>query len=371
MIDKLKKISSKIYSQADGFLISNFYSLLYLTSFKGLSPNEREAWGLITKDKFYFFTDGRYYHQNLLSKIKEAKVNLLSGEKNIVYYLKKIIEEKKIKKILFEADDLKFNEVEFFKKKIAVDFIPSEKLILKEREIKDEDEVEKIKKASEIAGESLNWLIKQVKVGKKEKELALQLEFFIRQQGYELAFDPIIAFDENSALAHYNTKENGEKQIKEGSVILIDFGVKHQNYCCDITRMIFYKPKNEAIKIYHHLKKIQQESINFISKQKDKNNFLLRNIDSFTRQLFQQQFKALLPSTYPHSTGHGVGLEVHELPKISFNSDDILKSGQVFTIEPGVYINNLWGMRIEDIVYINKNYQVEVLTNFSKEAIII
>ncbi|MGB9707390.1 MAG: M24 family metallopeptidase [Microgenomates group bacterium] len=367
---RLKKIINKI-SHDGAFLISNFYNLLYITGFKGLNPNEREAWGLLTKDEFYFFTDGRYFNKNLFLGIKEAKINLLTGEKNIGYYLKKIVEEKAIKNLLFEADDLKYNEVELFKKKTGINLIPSERLILKEREIKDEEEIEKIRKACEIASESLNWLIKQIKLGKKEKELAFQLEFFIRQRGYEIAFDPIIAFDENSAVVHYNTKENGEKEIKKGSVILVDFGVKFKNYCCDITRMIFYKPKNEVINLYERLKKIQQETINYINKQKNSKNFLLKEVDNFTRQLFNQQFKILKISGYPHSTGHGVGLEIHELPRVSFNSEDILKPGQVFTIEPGIYLNNLWGIRIEDTIFINKNFEAEILTKFPKKAIII
>lgn len=368
---KLKTILNKFNPPADAFFISNYYNLLYLTGFKGLSENEREAWGLLTKDDFYFFTDGRYFYPNLFLKIKEAKIILLTSEKNIVYYLKKITGEKQIKNIVFEADDLKYSEVEFFKKKIGVNFIPAEKLILKQREIKNEEEIEKIKKACEIAGETLSWLIKQIKLGKKEKELAFKMEFFIREKGYDLAFEPIVAINENSAIAHYNTKNNGEGKVKQGSVILIDFGIKFKDFCCDITRMVFYQPKDEMINIYERLRKIQQQIIDFINKQKRKKDFLLRNIDDFARQIFNQQFKILNITSYPHSTGHGVGLQIHELPRVSFNSEDILKPGQVFTIEPGIYLNNLWGMRVEDTILVNKNLEVEVLTKFPKEAIVI
>lgn len=369
MTNKIYELVKEIQNQSlDGFLISNFYNLLYLFNFKGLSDREREGWGLVTKNNFYLFTDGRYFNQNNKLNNEKKKLIQISPKENLVYHLNKIIDFERLKRIAFEADDLRVNEFKLFKKRLKADLVATENLILKLREIKNKEELEKINKACQLSTDALKKILKIIKKGVREKEIVFYLENYLKEKGFRLAFDPIVAIDRNSAIPHYVTQE-GEGEVKEGSVILIDFGVKFDNYCSDITRMIFYQPKPQTLKIYQLVKNLQEKIIDYINKEKN-SSFSLREIDNFGRRLHFLYFSKI-GETYPHSTGHGVGLEIHELPKISQSSEDFLKTGQVFTIEPGVYFPNLYGMRIEDTVYVKKDLKVEVLTKFTKEAIVV
>lgn len=356
----------------DALLISNFYNILYLTGFKTLSPDEREAWVLVTDNHTYILTDGRYINlKNKKEKIKNANKKTkiiyrqLNPDNHLLNQLKELIRREKISKLGFETDDLRVAELKKFTEKIPeVKWQETEKLIIKLREIKEKEEVEKIKKACQIVDNCLKEITKVIKVGMSEKEIAFKIEFYLKRKGFDLAFYPIVAIDKNSSLPHYNTKE-GEGRVRKNSVILIDFGARYQDYNSDITRMIFISPTREMINVYEKLLTIQEKTITVL-RRSQQDGIPLNKIDQFCRKLLEE---SLLPN-YSHFTGHGVGLEIHEYPKISQNSTDTLRPGQVFTIEPGVYFAEKWGMRVEDTVWINNNLKPEVLTKFSKKPFI-
>jgi len=360
---KTKKFLKNL--KLDAFLISNFYNILYLTGFKGLSSQERESWFLITKNKSYFFTDSRYLFSS--KKLKNTEIIILSFEKNLFFYLQEIFEKEKVINCGFEADDLKVNELDLLAKKIKnVKFIPTEKIILQQRAIKDKKEIEKIKKACQIGDECLKTIIKLVRKGVSEKELALKIEFLLKENGFDFAFSPLVAFDKNSSLPHYNTQNGENKKLKNKGVILIDFGVKFENYCSDITRVFFLeKPNSELINLYQKLLSIQQKTINFCQKNRP-----TKNIDHFCQENLKKNLPDLISYIYSHATGHGVGLEIHELPKISVKSKEKVTNNQVFTIEPGIYIPKKYGLRIEDTILIEEN-EPKILTQFDKKIIIL
>lgn len=339
----------------DGFLISNFFNILYLSGFKTLTENEREAWMLITKRNSYLITDLRY--QVSKDNIKTIFIN--PPEKRLSNIFEDIINQESLKKIAFESDDLKVNEFKFFINQfhhLSVNFYPFEKIIIENRSVKDNQEINLIKKACQITDQCLKDISKTIKKGITEKEIAFKIESWLKEKGYQLAFSPIVAIDKNSAIPHYNTQENGLEKVKDNSIILIDFGVKYKNYLSDITRTFFYgKPTSQQTNIYQKLLSIQEKTINFSQK-----NFLGKDLDEYCRKLFD---KEQLPKC-PHSIGHGVGLEIHEYPKINPLSDEKIINNQIFTIEPGVYFKNQWGIRIEDTVL----YQEKIipLTNFEK-----
>ncbi len=348
-------------NQLDGFLISNFFNILYLSNFKTLTENEREAYMLITKKNFYLITDLRY--QALENKhIKTLFIK--TPKKQLINIFEEIIDKEDLKKIAFEADDLKVNEFQFFYKnlsKLQINFYPYEKIIIKNRSIKDKKEIALIKKSCQITDQCLTDISKIIKKDLTEKEIAFKIECWIKEKGYDLAFYPIVAIDKNSAIPHYDTRENGQEKVKNNSIILIDFGVKYKNYLSDITRIFFYgKPSTDQINVYQKLLSIQEKTISFPQK-----NFFGRDLDQYCRNLYDKEF---LPPCI-HSIGHGIGLEIHEYPKINFISEEIITNNQVFTIEPGVYFENKWGMRIEDtVLYQNK---IIPLTKFDKNINII
>ncbi len=358
-VKKLKELLKE--KNIDALLISNFYNIFYLTGFKTLSPEEREAWVLLTRKNTYLFTDGRYFKKNYQFSIPNLQLRLVEPNKGLLIHLGEIIESERVNSLAIEGENLRVFEYEQLKKFFFdLKILPVANLILRLREVKEEEEVEKIKKSCQIADKCLSETTKLIKVGMKEKEIAFKIEFYLKEKGFDLAFSPIVAVDKNSGLPHYQT---GETVIGKGSVILIDFGVKYQDYCSDITRMIFINPSLEILNIYEKLLSIQEKTIQAIFSPSIRQG---REIDQYCRNLIAD---SQLPD-YSHSTGHGVGLEVHEYPKISQKSTDLLRPGQVFTIEPGVYFEEKWGMRIEDTVYINNKLKPEVLTRFSKQPLI-
>ena len=363
-INKLRKILKD--KNLDGFLISNFYNILYLTGFKTLTDNEREAWVFITEKSVYLFIDSRYIIHNEYLILK-----LITPEKGLIKHLLEIILEEKIQRLGFEGDDLKVGELQKLKEQlINVELVSLEKFIIKIREIKDEEEINNIKTACQITDQCLEEIVKTIKIGSSEKEIAFRIEFWLKKNNHDLSFYPIVAVDKNSAIPHYDTQNGTNEKIKNNSVILIDFGTKFQDYHSDMTRMIFFgRPTEEIINTYTALLNAQEKTIksSFAKASEDKQYITGKDVDLYCRQqltIINQQL------TYSHSTGHGVGLQIHESPKISFTSTDTLLPNQVITIEPGVYINNKWGMRIEDTVLL-KGDGVEILTKFSKQLLII
>lgn len=363
-VEKLRKILQE--KNIDGFLVSNFYNILYLTGFKTLADDEREAWGLVTKRNIYLFTDLRYVKsQKYLPAGRQAsqKLKVITPEKSLIVHLKKIITEEKIQRLGFEGDDLKVNELQKIKEKLVkVELVSTEKLIIKIREIKDGKEINKIRTACQIADQCLKEIVKTIKIGTTEKEIAFKIEFWLKEKGHDLSFYPIVAIDKNSSIPHYDTRNGINEKVKKNSIVLIDFGAKFQDYHSDITRIVFVgKPTDEIIKTYNKLLTAQSKTVKQLSLD---NNSV--SVDQYCRKLITNN---RLP-TYQHSTGHGVGLQIHEYPKISQTSTDEIKPNQVFTIEPAAYIEGKWGMRIEDTVLI-KERGVEILTKFSKQPLII
>ncbi|PIV09879.1 hypothetical protein COS31_05715 [Candidatus Roizmanbacteria bacterium CG02_land_8_20_14_3_00_36_15] len=377
MLDQIDKLQNQFKEKnLDGLLISNYYNILYLTGFKTLTKDEREAWVLVTINNTYIFSDGRYFQKYQISNIKyqkfrpkvdrplgeKIKYKLISSEKGLIAYLREIITEEKLRMIGFEGEDLRVNELRRLEQTVpAIKFIPTDKLLLIQREIKDREEIEKIKKACQIGDQCLKEIIPTIRFNQTEKEIAFRIEFWLKEKGLNIAFPPLVAIDQNSAIPHYDTESNGQEKVKKNSLILIDFGVDFQNYLSDMTRVVFFgKPRTEQINVYQKLSKAQR-----LTMKQCRNINSLKKIDEYCRSRIVNHG---LPS-YPHSTGHGVGLEIHEYPKISQTSTDVLKPNQVFTIEPGIYFPGKWGMRIEDIIY-NKDSQPVVLTKFPKDLII-
>lgn len=355
---RIEKLRNKITELgANAMFISNFYNILYFFGFETLTENEREAFGLVTQNSLYILTDARYQPDE-----SRYHVCLFEPGKSLSYYLQEICAKEQISSLIFESDDLRYYEYSALIEKVkSVTFIPTFKIGENIREIKDDDEITKIKKACEITDTCLEAIVGTIKEGQTEKEIAFNIEVYLKKNGHDLAFDPIVAIDANSAIAHYNTK-TGSGLVKKGSTILIDFGAKTENYLSDITRMIFFgKPKDSTMKIYMSLLSTQENTLKVVE-----NINMLKEIDLYCRSEIK---KNGLPD-FPHSTGHGVGLEIHEHPKVSYASEDKKKEGQIITIEPGVYVANQYGMRIEDTVVI-ENGKAKPLTLFSKAPFIL
>lgn len=362
MDGRIKKIRENFnQNKIEALLISNFYNIFYLTGFETLTKDEREAFVLVTKESTYLFTDARYITEELKIVFEKEKITLklLEPGKGLFFYLQEIFTKEQTKTLGIEGEDLRVREHMIMQKIFPmVSIVATERLIIKIREVKNDEEIEKITKACEITDLCLKNIIPIIKVGMTEKEIASKFEYWLKENSADIAFDPIVAVNKNSSIPHYNTK-TGNGFIEKRSVILIDYGAKFSNYLSDITRMIFVDPDQEMENVYNQLLKIQEQTVMFTQISKTP-----IEIDAFCRENIG---KNNLPN-FSHSVGHGVGLEIHEYPKISQTSQDVINNNQVFTIEPGIYIEGKWGMRIEDTVVI-KNGKAEILTKFDKKFI--
>lgn len=349
--DRIARVQKKLIQEGlDALLVSNFYNILYLTGFKTSSQEEQEANLLITKKESFLFTDRRYNPEF-------QSVLFYSHEKRLTEYLDEITNKNKIKKIGIEASSLTVFEYQTLSKKLPkVSFISKPQTVESLRQVKDKDEIAKIKEACRLTDKCLVAITKNIKVGQTEKEIAFRIERWIKEKGHSPSFSPIVAADKNSATPHYDPSDSNSK-IRENSLVLIDMGIKYKDYCSDITRM-FTKGTctSEVKKAYQKLLDVQQKTINKANRATK-----TKEIDLYCRKLIEKSGL----EHFVHSTGHGVGLQVHEEPSISFRSPDTIQPGQVFTIEPGVYYENNFGLRIEDVVLITKN-GIEVLTKFPK-----
>jgi len=350
---RIKKIQSYLKKQKlSAVLITNPIDIRYLCGFTGTN-----GWLLVSLKKAVLITDFRY----LIS----AKKQLSKGVD--IYDQKKGSEKllKRYKSVAFEEDYVTVNLLKNLKKKCkGVKFKGVIGLVRALRMVKSEDEIKIMREATKMADECLKRWLKTVKMGASEEELGWNLLSIARSLGAEeFSFPPIITFGKNTADVHHQQESN---KLKKGEQVLIDFGIKYRGYCTDMTRVFFPKKSifslrkalKEEQKIYSIVLEANQKAIQSI-----KLGVKLLDIDKVARDVIE---KAGYGKYFGHSTGHGVGLEIHELPNVSPNSDEIVRSGMVFTIEPGVYVEGLGGVRIEDMVYVGKKGKVEVLTRFGK-----
>lgn len=227
---------------------------------------------------------------------------------------------------------------------------------LRLREIKTEKEIKILKKSCGYTDKILQKLIRNFKSFKTESLAGAFLEYEAKKQGLEISFNPIVASGTNGSMPHH-TPSNAK--IKKGFCV-VDFGVKYKGYCSDITRTIYIgEPSKKEKGIYNFLLKIQKNTINEV-----KNNKKCSELYDFANKNLGKY-----KNNFIHGLGHGVGVEIHELPNLTLNSKDRIRNSVVFTIEPGIYFPKRFGIRIEDTILF-KN-RAAVLTKTSKDLIII
>lgn len=354
-IDAVRRLMKE--RKLDGLLISHYYNIFYLTGCKTLTDDEHEAFVLVTPQTLYLFTDPRYSFS-----VPGVEVRFFKPGKGLSFYLNEISGVEGVKRIGFESEYLSYFEYDAVQRRLnKISFVPQPFLMILVREVKDKDEIAAVKKACASGDHILKEIVPLIAEGMSERDIAFKIEMAIKQKGWGLAFDPIVAIDKNSAIPHYDIRTGGGT-VKKGSIILVDFGVRRDDYLSDITRMFFYgKPSDEMMNVYDRLLTAQQASVNHVAKVD-----LLSEVDAYCRALLTKDGLPL----YPHSTGHGVGLEIHEYPKVTVGAPDRKKDSQIITIEPGVYYEGKYGMRIEDTVVIHKGKAVPLTLYPKKPALL-
>lgn len=346
-MDKIKSLFDSV--NIDAMLISYPNNIYYLSGFKG-SAGEL----FITRDTTYLITDFRYISQAKMQTNNVEIINIAEGEKKI---FGKIINSHGIKKIGFEGNYITYNK--FLKLKNIFEncsIISVENIVENLRIIKNENELSSLKKAAEIADYAYEKVQPLIKAGMTELEVAAMLEYEMKSKvATGTSFETIVASGKRSAMPH-GTASN--KVICNGEFVVMDFGCIYNGYCSDITRTVAIgSVSDKMVDIYNKVLKVQEECL-----LKIKENEYAKNIDLFARDMFK---KWGIDEFFGHSLGHGVGLDVHEMPNLSRISDIILEKNMIVTVEPGIYFENEFGVRIEDTVLVD-NGAVR-LTKSSKE----
>jgi len=342
--NRAKKVFDKISASSDAFLITNLKNIRYLTGFKGSF-----AIALLTHKECFLFVDFRYIEQAK----KETFAEVVYFKDSWINELMKFIDELNIKKLSFEVTCT----YEIFHKLSSskIELIPQHYVVERLRAIKEEEEIENIKAAVKIAENAFLQIKHLLKEGITEKTIARALENEVRNYSI-LPFPVIVASGANASMPHWR---NSDKTINRGDFVIIDWGAEYEGYFSDMTRTFIIGQANDKQKeIYEIVNNSRQEAI-----KASFTGALAKDIDEKARNLIKQSG---YEENFGHATGHGVGLDVHEFPRIHHKSEEVIEAGMVFTIEPGIYIEGFGGVRIEDMVVVREN-SVEVLTSLSRD----
>lgn len=315
---------------------------------------------LITSNDSFILTDSRYTEHAAKAS---SGFKILEYESSVATLICDLAKKLKIKRIGYESHDLSvfsFKKLEKFNPHLK--FVPTAYLIEDIRAVKDKAEISKLKKALEISDKTFKHVLNWVKPGMTEAEIAWEMEKYARGAGAQkMAWEPtIVARGPNSSMAHYAA---GKAKIKKNDMVLVDWGCVFDGYHSDTTRVFFIgRPTKEQNEIYNLVLEAQNLGESLIAENKQG-----AEIDEEVRNFLMKHLSARgeAKNIYRHSLGHGVGLQVHEEPRLSSNSKNKLKVGNVITVEPGVYILGWGGVRLEDVVVVTKK-GCEVLTKAPK-----
>src|SRR5205823_9320885 len=336
----------------NGLLVTHLPNIHYLCGFTGSSGAL-----LVTEGRSVFFTDGRYAEQ-ANAEVQGSQVSIV--RKSALAAAAQSLRTSRARRIGLEAAHLTIAERSVVTTMVGPRRLIDAAPIVEElREIKDVDEIEKIRAACHLGSELFDRVKAVLRPGISEAEVAGELEFAARKRGIEqMAFPTIIAAGKRSALPH--GRASGAAIPPTGFVVC-DFGVILAGYCSDMTRTVpVGPPRTEERTSYEAVRDAQQAALDAV-----KPGATAGEVDQAARKLL---YNRKLGKFFTHSTGHGLGLEIHEAPRVAAGQKEILRSGMVITVEPGVYLPGKFGVRIEDTVVVTEN-GCEILTPCSKEII--
>lgn len=304
----------------------------------------------------FFLTDGRYYFE-ACENVRGCEVLQVSG--SLIAVARKILRSQKVRSLIYDPFDFSYADFYEFSKFLHINFISKPNFSKTRRMIKSKDEIKILREVAKFGALAFDKIAKflcENGENLSEKELFFEAENLLKNKGeFELSFSPIFAINKNAAKAHALPSCD---KLKSGDLILLDAGIKFQRYCSDRTRtavfdknLKFNKTQNfknqKMAEIYEIVHEAQSLAIKAVCPGKK-----ACEIDSVARNFIA---KNGFGEAFFHSTGHGVGLDIHELPNISRRDSTILKPGMVFSVEPGIYLNNEFGVRIEDVVVVTEN----------------
>ncbi len=341
--DKLRKL----LNDNEGVILTGYPNIFYYSGF-----TSEDAVVFITKNRQLLVTDSRYTVQ-ARQQAKDFEIH------DVTEGIDKIAEMLEVEALGFEEGVVTVKELARYQK-FGKKLIPMQDKISGLRRIKDEFEIEKIKKAEELGDAAYEYTIEHMRAGMTEREVALMLEFYMRKNGASgTSFDTIVASGLRSSMPHGTASD---KVIGIGDFVTMDFGCRLDGYCSDMTRtVVIGKCTQRQREVYDVVLTAQKAAIEAVEIGKK-----CADIDKVARDIITE---AGYGRNFGHSLGHSVGIEIHERPVFAPKSEEFIEKGNVITVEPGIYIEGWGGVRIEDVVAVGEN--VHNLTKSCKDLTII
>jgi Xaa-Pro aminopeptidase len=352
----LSRLRSKMSESGIGaLLVSDIANVKWLTGFTGSS-----GMVLVTESAARFVTDSRYTLQ-AEEQVKDMPTHWFQSPVTLDEFLAKNIAEMGVAELWFEGASVTYATFESWRDKFAsVQLRNSSDIIARLRMVKSPKEIEFIRQACGVADACFDHIKRLIQPGVREWDINLDLEFFIRRSGYELGFEPIVVSGERSARPHGKASE---KKLDVGDFVTMDFGAKVGGYCSDITRTVVVGEATDRHReVYNQVLKAQLAALEMM-----RPGVKAAEVDKRAREVFDELG---LAKYFGHGLGHGLGSVVHDTGRMSPTSTDVLEAGQVWTVEPGVYIPGFGGVRIEDDVVVTDG-GIEILTHSPKDLMVL
>jgi Xaa-Pro aminopeptidase len=333
----------------DGVYITSAENRTYFSGFTGSNGHL-----FITLTEMLLITDARYTEQ---AEQQVVDFHVLTHGLHAMLTIKAAVESLQVRKLGYETDHMTDADVRTLRLELpGVEWLPTEDCGLKFRSVKDAEELSHIRTAIHIADQTILKLVQLMKPGMTEREIQIELEYLLAKAGSENpAFGTIVASGKRSSLPHGTVTD---KRIEPGEMVVIDFGAVFKGYRSDLTRTVWVGvPEPEILHVFHIVLKAQEAAIRVI-----KPGMTGGEIDRAHREVF---IEAGMEPYSLRGLGHGVGLQIHELPRIVMDHAETVEPGMVFTVEPGLYIPDVGGVRTEDIVLVTSD-GCEVLTRCPK-----
>ena len=340
-MNKFERLFEVLPADIDAALITGDVNRRYFTGMKSSAGTV-----LAFKDKAYLIIDFRYI-EAATKKVKGAEVIL---QEKLFDQINALLEKHGAKTVAIESDTMTVSQLNTYKERITAAVIVSSSALSKAigelRIVKTQDELDKMIKAQRIAEAAFENVLNFIKPGVTEKEIGLCLDYYMLRNGAEaLSFDTIALTGANTSLPH---GVPGDTVVKEGSFVMMDYGATYYGYHSDMTRTVCVgKPTEKMEQVYNIVLEAQLKGIAAV-----KEGIKGKELDKVSRDIIKD---AGYGELFGHSLGHGVGMEIHEAPNASYLSEHVFKENMIITVEPGIYIPDEFGVRIEDFVIVKKD----------------
>jgi len=339
---------------ADALIIASDVNRRYVSGFTGTA-----GYVVVTGSGSYLLTDFRYMTQ---APQQAEGFKVVEHAPDFMETARELLAADGVKRLGFEQDHVTFADYTGWKEKLeGIELVPLGGVVEELRMVKDADELAVMKEAAAIADAAFAHILGFLKPGLKETDVALELEFFMRKNGAQsTSFDTIVASGERSALPHGVASG---RVIAADEFVKLDYGAYYNGYCSDITRTVVVGyPTDKHREIYKIVLEAQQHALANI-----RPGMTGREADALTRDIITRYGYG---GFFGHGTGHGLGMEIHEAPRLSLRSDTVLIPGMTVTVEPGIYLPGFGGVRIEDDVVITED-GISIITSSPKELIVL